>query len=407
MLRTMKRATYVAENTGHFGLASERYTHFTSPIRRYPDLIVHRLLRADRGSDRQPPFDQKALESQLGRIATESSDHERNAEDAERQYVDWKKVQFMADKVGTSFEGYITSVHAFGFFVELDAYFVEGLVHVSALADDFYRYDEKHHCLTGEASGRKLALGNRVRVQLAKVDQERRRLDFALEEGPLDVPVIEGAEALKEESAEGGSGRGRRPARKRRRRKKTSAAPEQTGEAKEQSVAEEAKKGAPARDGRRRKKASSADSSEGKEQAAAGEEKKASPARKRRRRRKAGGPATEKTAEAKADKPAADKTTGERKTGERKTSGRKASGRKTSKRKTSDKKTSDQRTSRRKTSGQRTSKDAAARPAGRRSRKKSDPDKSKSTKVTKENKTEQVEKKKERPKRVNPYITDL
>ena len=369
MLRTMKRATYEADNSGHFGLASEMYTHFTSPIRRYPDLIVHRLLKADRGSDRQEALDLPALESQLGRIATESSENERNAENAERQYVGWKKVQFMADKVGTSFEGYITSVHAFGFFVELDAYFVEGLVHVSSLADDFYRYDEEHHCLTGEASGRKVALGNRVRVKLAKVDKERRRLDFALEEGPLEVPVIKGAEPSEAKATEDGAGRSRRPVRKRRRRKKASGSPAASGEGKEQPAADE---------------------------------KKVSPARRRRRRKKAGSQGAERTAEATADKATSDKTTSERKT-----SGRKTSGRKTSSRKTSAEKTSDQKTSGRKTSGQRASKGAAERPARRRSKKQGDSDKSKSTKVTKEKKTEQGEKMQERPKRVNPYITDL
>jgi len=412
MLRTMKRATYEADNSGHFGLASEMYTHFTSPIRRYPDLIVHRLLRADRGSDRQPALDLPALESQLGRIATESSENERNAEDAERKYVGWKKVQFMADKVGTSFEGYITSVHAFGFFVELDAYFVEGLVHVSALADDFYRYDEKQHSLTGKASGRKLALGSRVRVQLAKVDQERRRLDFALEEGPLEVPVIKGAEATEADATEDGAGRSRRPARKRRRRKKASGAPaesSESSESKEQPAADE-KEAAPARDRRRRKKVVPAGGSEDKEQAAAADEKKASPARKRRRRRKAGSQTAESTAEATADKATPEKTTSarktsERKTSERKTSGRKTSGRKTSGRKTSDQKSSDQRSSGRRRSGQRASKDAAERPA--RSRAKKQGDSAKSTKVTKEKKTEQGEKKQERPKRINPYITDL
>jgi ribonuclease R len=395
MLRTMKRATYSAENSGHFGLASERYTHFTSPIRRYPDLIVHRLLKADRGSDRQAPFDLEGLESQLDCIATESSENERNAEDAERQYVDWKKVQFMADKVGSSFEGYITSVHAFGFFVELDAYFVEGLVHVSALADDFYRYDEKHHSLTGEASGRKLALGNRVRVQLVKVDRERRRLDFGLEEGPLEAPEFKGA-AAGAQSAEGGTERGRRPARKRRRRKKSSAAAATAKESteKKQLAAKDDKDSKPRRTRRSKKApAAEADSAEAQEQAK-DEGKKPAP-RKRRRRRKAAAPKDEggtKTTAKKAD--ADDKSAGRKRSSQQ----RKAAGKK----KTSGDK---QASGDRRASKKKTSKPAAQRTAKTRSKKADDADKA--SKASKTKKKEPVEKKEERPKRVNPYITDL
>jgi ribonuclease R len=397
MLRSMKRAAYSAENNGHFGLASERYTHFTSPIRRYPDLIVHRLLRADRGSDRQAPFDLESLENQLGRIATESSEKERNAEDAERQYVDWKKVQFMADKVGSSFEGYITSVHAFGFFVELDAYFVEGLVHVSALADDFYRYDEKHHSLTGEASGRKLALGNRVRVQLVRVDRERRRLDFGLEEGPLEAPEIQGA-ATDAKTREGGSQRGRRPARKRRRRKKSSAAPAAGAEGKEKKkpAAKEEKKAAPRRDRRRRKSSSKsqADSSEEKEQVK--DEGKQQASRKRRRRKKAAAPKDDgKTKSAAKKKSSDDKPSGRKRSSRQ----RKPAGQKQAK---DAKQTSgDKRSSKKKKS----SKPAAERSTKKRSKKGGDA--GKSAKKSGTEKKKPAEKKEKRPKRVNPYITEL
>ena len=189
MLRTMKQARYQVENVGHFGLASERYTHFTSPIRRYPDLAVHRILRADRGSTAQPEFDFEAFQAQLERIGRESSERERNAEDAERRYVSWKMAQFMADKVGDSFEAFVTGVHSYGFFVELDRFFVDGLVHVSLLSDDYYEYDEPRHKLRGESKGRVITLGDKVRVQLVRVDPGRRRLDFALEEGPLETGI--------------------------------------------------------------------------------------------------------------------------------------------------------------------------------------------------------------------------
>ncbi len=189
MLRTMKQARYQVGNDGHFGLASSRYTHFTSPIRRYPDLIVHRLLKADNGSEQVAPFDAEQLGGQLESIATHCSTRERVAEEAERKYCGWKKIQFMADKLGEVFEGHITGVRSFGIFVELEPHFVEGLVPVSTLTDDFYRYDEPKHALTGENTGRTLQLGDRVKIQVAKVDLERRRLDFSLEEGPLELPA--------------------------------------------------------------------------------------------------------------------------------------------------------------------------------------------------------------------------
>ncbi|MFQ5742142.1 MAG: ribonuclease R [Acidobacteriota bacterium] len=219
MLRTMKQARYEAENNGHFGLASEMYTHFTSPIRRYPDLVVHRLLKLERGSVLQAKFEVETVEESLPRIGAESSQRERNAEDAERQYIDWKKVQFMADKVGESFEAYITGVHAYGFFIELEQFFVEGLVHVSSLDDDYYQFEERKHRLRGENKGRAFTLGDRVLVQLVRVDRTRRRLDFALEQGPLEV-------ILKKKTAKPLASKKRvakktAPAKKRRRRKKS------------------------------------------------------------------------------------------------------------------------------------------------------------------------------------------
>ncbi len=218
MLRSMKQARYQPDNIGHFGLASPRYTHFTSPIRRYPDLVVHRLLKDDRGADSQEEFDVDALRGRLAAISTDCSERERTAEEAERRYVSWKTVQFMADKQGDAFDAFITGVHAYGFFVELDSFFVEGLVHVSSLDDGYYRYDERKHSLTGESSGRVFALGNRVRVQLAKVDVERRRLDFQLLEGPLETGIkpLPKPEKSKEKKEKKEDGKGKRRRRRRR-----------------------------------------------------------------------------------------------------------------------------------------------------------------------------------------------
>jgi ribonuclease R len=180
MLRTMQKARYAPENLGHFGLAAEHYTHFTSPIRRYPDLIVHRSLRESRhgmSADRKTE-----LVEDLPDVARHTSERERRANDAERELVQWKKVRFMTDKVGDVFHGYITGVSAFGLFIELVEHFVEGMVHVSTMADDYYRFVERAHVLRGEKNGRVYRLGDRVEVQVIRVDLERRQIDLGLME---------------------------------------------------------------------------------------------------------------------------------------------------------------------------------------------------------------------------------
>jgi ribonuclease R len=181
MLRTMQKARYDPQNRGHFGLAAESYTHFTSPIRRYPDLVVHRTLRESR-HDRMTENRRDELVEDLPEIARHTSERERRADEAERELVQWKKVRFMADKVGDEFEGYITGVTAFGLFIELVEHFVEGLVHVSTMADDYYRFIEKAHVLHGEKTGRVYRLGDKVSVQVVKVDMERRQVDLGLTE---------------------------------------------------------------------------------------------------------------------------------------------------------------------------------------------------------------------------------
>jgi ribonuclease R len=178
MLRTMQKARYDATNLGHFGLAASSYTHFTSPIRRYPDLIVHRTLRESR--ERMTSDRREELSEELPEVARHTSERERRANDAERELVQWKKVRFMADKVGDEFDGYITGVTAFGLYVELVEHFVEGMVHVSTMADDYYRFVERAHVLRGENTGQVYRLGDRVRVQVIKVDMERRQVDLGI-----------------------------------------------------------------------------------------------------------------------------------------------------------------------------------------------------------------------------------
>ncbi len=181
LLRTMKLARYHEENLGHFGLATEMYAHFTSPIRRYPDLVAQRALRALR----QGPDEQRAawLRERLPEMGVHLSERERRAADAERELVEWKKVRFMASRLGESYSGYVTGVQAFGLFVELEEIYVQGLVHVSSMTDDYYRFEERAHLLRGENAEKVYRLGDRVFVQVARVDLERRRVDFAL----LDV----------------------------------------------------------------------------------------------------------------------------------------------------------------------------------------------------------------------------
>ncbi len=180
-LRSMMQARYAVENVGHFGLASEAYAHFTSPIRRYPDLIVHRQLGRWL---REPEAARRADAERLAQVAEHCSVRERRAVEAERDSVDLKKIEFMERHLGDEFEGTISGVTAFGFFVLLDEYHVEGLVHVSTLEDDYYTFVEEQHALLGHRRRRRFQLGDRVRVQVARVDREARKIDFELLRAP-------------------------------------------------------------------------------------------------------------------------------------------------------------------------------------------------------------------------------
>jgi ribonuclease R len=181
MLRSLKQARYSTENVGHFALAAEAYTHFTSPIRRYPDLVVHRLLK-NRGETERFPV------SEVAGIAEECSQSERRAADAERELVEWKKVRFMAERVGEEFDALIISAAKYGIFVELAELFIEGLVPIDTLPGDEYTYHENVRKIVGKRTRREFSIGDRVRVTLDRVDANERKLQFSMVENERDSP---------------------------------------------------------------------------------------------------------------------------------------------------------------------------------------------------------------------------
>jgi ribonuclease R len=245
MLRSLKQARYSEKNVGHFALASPSYTHFTSPIRRYPDLIVHRLLRdliragndtrggailsdgpqpwqmaidvaAGKRPERRSSVERDELvgpipEVELAAIAAESSQAERRADDAERELMEWKKIKFMQDRVGEDFNAIVLSCTKYGFFVELDDLFIEGLVPLSSLQDDRYMFRDTDRTIVGARSGRVFRMGQKVHVLLDRIDRQQRRLQFALlpSEGE-EIAVARGMGSLrsgKKKTAVGEDGR--------------------------------------------------------------------------------------------------------------------------------------------------------------------------------------------------------
>jgi ribonuclease R len=171
LLRSMKQAVYTPDNLGHFGLAFEAYVHFTSPIRRYPDLLVHRAIKALLANQKYTGIDWEAL----GRHCSET---ERRADDASRDVESWLKCFYMQDHVGGVFEGTVTGVTAFGLFVMLDNYYVDGLVHISELGRDYFRFEAGRHLLLGERTGKRYRLADRLKVKLVRVDLETRKIDL-------------------------------------------------------------------------------------------------------------------------------------------------------------------------------------------------------------------------------------
>ncbi|WP_353893854.1 ribonuclease R [Proteinivorax hydrogeniformans] len=177
-LRSMRQAKYHQDNKGHFGLAAKFYTHFTSPIRRYPDLMVHRILKwivTGKMNEKRVKHLQRAMPD----VGLHTSTQERKAEEAERETVDLKKVQYMEGHIGDEFEGTISGVTNFGMFVELPNT-VEGLVHISNMTDDYYHYHEKTYSLVGEKTSKRYRLGDKVRVTVAKIDKNEKIIDFLL-----------------------------------------------------------------------------------------------------------------------------------------------------------------------------------------------------------------------------------
>jgi ribonuclease R len=171
LLRSLKQAVYTPENVGHFGLAFDAYVHFTSPIRRYPDLLVHRAIKAVLARQRYSGLNWE----EMGRHC---SDTERRADEASRDVENWLKCYYMQDHVGGTYSGRVTGVTAFGLFVTLDDYFVDGLLHISELGRDYFRFDGARHQLLGERTGKRYRLADRIKVKLVRVDLESRKIDF-------------------------------------------------------------------------------------------------------------------------------------------------------------------------------------------------------------------------------------
>jgi len=180
ILRSLKQAKYSTENIGHFGLASKCYTHFTSPIRRYPDLVVHRILKDIIKGKKPPEKKLRHLESLLPDIALHSSRTERIADEAEREVISAMRAWFMKDKVGEEYEGLITDITPYGLKVQLKDFFIEGFLHVSYVPDDYYKFNEERYCLVGRNRRRTFSIGDELKVRIERVDVEEREILLAM-----------------------------------------------------------------------------------------------------------------------------------------------------------------------------------------------------------------------------------
>jgi ribonuclease R len=220
LLRSMSQAIYTPENKGHFGLAYDAYAHFTSPIRRYPDLLVHRsikhILKAGKPQSHDAYFDQ---------VGEHCSMTERRADDATSEVTDWLKCEFMMDKVGQEFMGRVSGVTNFGVFIELKDFYVEGLVHISTLPDDYYQFDAIQHVLLGERTGRSFRIGDEVEIQVARVDLDKAEINFVLAGVPVGTRKAGGGGRGRKEEDRGDKSKKRKkrdddskPKKKRRRR---------------------------------------------------------------------------------------------------------------------------------------------------------------------------------------------
>jgi ribonuclease R len=205
-LRSLMQARYAAEPTGHFGLALEHYAHFTSPIRRYPDLLLHRAIKHALKHRKAADFEYSAadIEAQSAHCSTT----ERRADDATRDVMTWLKCEHMRDRVGESFGGTVTAVTSFGLFVELEGLYIEGLVHISSLKNDYYKHEPGQHRLRGERGGRVYGLGQKIRVKVARVNLDERKIDLEpVEGGPREAAAPQ-REARGPDRGRGGHGGG-------------------------------------------------------------------------------------------------------------------------------------------------------------------------------------------------------
>lgn len=201
MLRSLSQAVYEVENVGHFGLSFEAYAHFTSPIRRYPDLLVHRAIKHIVRGQKAATYNY--TREQMSELGEHCSITERRADDATRDAIDWLKCEYMLDKVGEELEGRISTVTGFGLFVILDEIHVEGLVHITALKDDYYHYDKMSHTMKGERTGQTYKLGDKIKIKVAAVNLDERKIDFVLQGLSHPAPAKSKKSNFKKKSGSG------------------------------------------------------------------------------------------------------------------------------------------------------------------------------------------------------------